>query len=498
MKHRIQIGLAALAIILALPVQAKTASEVFDSVSASVVVVHGHDAKNKAKSQGSGVALPGGTVVTNCHVLKDTASYSVIYRDKTYPAQIKHSDWDRDVCSLSVPGLKAAPATLGATRTLKVGQRVYAIGAPKGLELTMSDGIISSLRELDSGRYIQTTAPISPGSSGGGLFDEEGRLIGLPTFYLDKGQQLNFALPVEWVKDLPGRHSVQAKGGQSETDWLNQAIALEQKEDWPGMLEHAQRWTKAQPRNADAWYVLGVAYGRAGQTSKAIEAYQQALRINPEYAEAWNNLGNANGRAGQTSKAIEAYQQALRINPEYAEAWYNLGIDYADAGQSAKAIEAYQQALRINPEYAEAWNNLGIAYADAGQSAKAIEAYQQALRITPEDAEAWNNLGIAYVKAGQAAKAIETYQQALRITPEYAEAWYNLGNAYVDVDQATKAIESYQQALRINPEYASAWNNLGIAYRITGQTSRVMEVYRRLKTLDTSRAERFFTKIVLP
>jgi Flp pilus assembly protein TadD len=430
MKHRIQIGLAALAIILALPVQAKTASEVFDSVSASVVVVHGHDAKNKAKSQGSGVALPGGTVVTNCHVLKDTASYSVIYRDKTYPAQIKHSDWDRDVCSLSVPGLKAAPATLGATRTLKVGQRVYAIGAPKGLELTMSDGIISSLRELDSGRYIQTTAPISPGSSGGGLFDEEGRLIGLPTFYLDKGQQLNFALPVEWVKDLPGRHSVQAKGGQSETDWLNQAIALEQKEDWPGMLEHAQRWTKAQPRNADAWYVLGVAYGRAGQTSKAIEAYQQALRINPEYAEAWNNLG--------------------------------------------------------------------IAYADAGQSAKAIEAYQQALRITPEDAEAWNNLGIAYVKAGQAAKAIETYQQALRITPEYAEAWYNLGNAYVDVDQATKAIESYQQALRINPEYASAWNNLGIAYRITGQTSRVMEVYRRLKTLDTSRAERFFTKIVLP
>jgi tetratricopeptide (TPR) repeat protein len=268
-----------------------------------------------------------------------------------------------------------------------VGQRVYAIGAPKGLELTMSDGIISSLRELDSGRYIQTTAPISPGSSGGGLFDEEGRLIGLPTLYLDKGQQLNFALPVEWVKDLPGRHSVQAKGGQNETDWMNQAIALEEKEDWPRLLEHAQRWTKTQPKNADAWYGLGVAYANAGQANKAIEAYQQALRIDPEDAQAWFNLGSDYDNAGQATKAIEAYQQALRIDPEYAKAWNSLGIAYVKTGQSAKAIETYQQALRVNPEHAKAWI----------KAIKAIEAYPSDfmnLLITIHNTMFWLGAGV--------------------------------------------------------------------------------------------------------
>jgi S1-C subfamily serine protease len=102
-------------------------------------------------------------------------------------------------------GYSAPAVVIGSTKTLKVGAKVYAIGAPKGLELTLSDGIVSSLREVDGGQYIQTTAAISPGSSGGGLFDENGALVGLTTFYLAEGQNLNFAVPVEWVKELPKR-----------------------------------------------------------------------------------------------------------------------------------------------------------------------------------------------------------------------------------------------------------------------------------------------------
>jgi serine protease Do len=71
-------------------------------------------------------------------------------------------------------GYIAPAVVVGSTKSLKVGAKVYAIGAPKGLELTLSDGIVSSLREVEGGQYIQTTAAISPGSSGGGLFDENG------------------------------------------------------------------------------------------------------------------------------------------------------------------------------------------------------------------------------------------------------------------------------------------------------------------------------------
>ena len=490
--------LTAVPLLTAFAIHAKTASEVYEQAAKSTVVVENIDAQGKTQSMGSGVVLTDGNVVTNCHVIKRASWLKVRSEDKEHPATLRYSDWDRDVCSLSIAGLSAPAVVVGSTKTLKVGAKVYAIGAPKGLKLTLSDGIVSSLRQVEGGHYIQTTAAISPGSSGGGLFDENGALVGLTTFYLAEGQNLNFAVPVEWVNELAKRSARAPAVVQPVTQWLNKTIELERRKDWPVLLEHSRRWTKAQPGSGIAWYSLGIAYFKAGQSAKAIEAYQQALRINPEHAEAWNNLGLAYAEAGQFAKAIEATQQALRINPEYADAWSNLGVTYDAVGQSAKAIEAYQQALRINPEFSEAWTNLGLVYGKAGQSAKAIEATQQALRINPEHAVVWYNLGVTYDAAGQSAKAIEAYQLALRINPEFAEAWDNLGVAYSDAGQSAKAIEAHQQALRINPKHANAWYNLGVAYALSRQRGKVLEVYKRLKTLDPALAERFFNKVVIP
>lgn len=519
-------------LLAAFPVHAKTPGEVYEQAAKSTVVVLNMDGKGKTHGLGSGVILPDRDVVTNCHVVKGAGSLKVRIGKQEYLATLRHSDWDRDVCSLSVSGVSAPAVVIGSTKTLKVGAKVYAIGAPKGLELTLSDGIVSSLREVDGGQYIQTTAAISPGSSGGGLFDENGALVGLTTFYLAEGQNLNFAVPVEWVKELPKRSVKTATDAQTVTQWLNRAVELESRKDWPAAIEHCRRWTQAQPVNARAWYSLGVAYARAGQSANAIEAFKQALRINPEDASAWYNLGIANGKTGQIAQAIEAFQQALRINPEFADAWDNLGTAYNISGQSTKAIEAFQQALRIspehantwnklgtaydesnqsakaietfqqalriNPEHAGAWNNLGVTYARAGQSAKAIEAYQQALRIDPKDADAWFNLGVEYEKADQPAQVIEALQQALRINPEHARAWYNLGIAYGKVDLPANAIEAYQWALRIDPEHVRAWYNLGVEYSLSGQRDKVLEVYKRLKILDPSSAERFFKNVVMP
>jgi tetratricopeptide (TPR) repeat protein len=443
---------------------AKSATEVFEAVAPSVVVVQVEGAGGKVRSFGSGVIVAAGQVVTNCHVVDKAADIRVKRGRLVLLARLRHADWERDVCSLEVAGLAGPAVALGETRSLKVGQKVYVVGAPQGLELTLSDGILSGLREVDGGRYLQITAPISPGSSGGGLFDEQGRLIGLTTFYLGQSQQLNFAVPVEWVTALPQRAARSNRTDTLAGTWLARAIELEESKDWRALSEHAQRWTKAQPNAAAAWYALGIAYDNSGQTAQAIEAYRQALRIQPDNADAWNNLGVAYNDAGQTAQAIETYRQALRIQPDNADAWYNLGNAYSNAGQTAQAIEAYRQALRIRPECAKAWYNLGIAYNDAGQTAQAIEAYRQALRIRPEYAKAWYNLGIAYDDAGQTAQAIEAYRQALRIRPDYADAWYNLG----------------------------------LAYRLAGQRSQVTEVYRRLKQLDPALADEFFEKILVP
>ena len=413
-------------LLLAAPASAETASQMFKQVSPSVVVVLTYDATGKAAELGSGVKLLDGSVATNCHVLKDGTTYRVRYRGKVYPASLDKADWNRDVCSLSVPGLPAPPVVLGSTKTLQVGASVYAIGTPEGLQRTLSEGIVSSLRPVDGGSYIQTTAAISPGSSGGGLFDDHGRLLGLTSFFISKGQQLNFALPVEWIEALPQHATPRVASGTSEVQWLNRAAALETSKDWQGLRALAERWIKAQPRRAIAWGVLGEADGNLGQYAKAIEADRQALQINPQDAKAWNNLGADYDGAGQYAKAIEADRQALQINPRYAKAWYNLGNAYNNAGQYPQAIDADRRALKINPRYAEAWNNLGDAYDQTGQYGRAIDAERQALKINPQLSGSWLLLGLMYWQTGQQGQALTVYQHLKTLDPAKAQMLFDL------------------------------------------------------------------------
>jgi hypothetical protein len=93
-----------------------------------------------------------------------------------------------------------------------VGAKVYALGNPRGLELTLSDGLVSALRRDRDGelKYVQISVPISHGSSGGGLFDTAGRLVGITTAGVDDAQNLNFALPAEWILQLPMRAAGEA------------------------------------------------------------------------------------------------------------------------------------------------------------------------------------------------------------------------------------------------------------------------------------------------
>jgi len=473
---------------------ALTPSQVFEAVKDSVVVVKTFDATGDATSQGSGVLLPGGRVATNCHVIKDGASFQAGRGKRFVAATVYAGDSDKDICLLEAKGIGGKPATLGKASSLKVGVSVYAVGAPKGLELSLSDGIVSQLRG-SSPPFIQTTAAISPGSSGGGLFDSEARLVGFTTLYIDGGQSLNFAMPVEWLADLkPGKHV--ASNQRSQIDWLTHSTALEEKQDWPRLLDWGKQWAKTEPDSSLAWFFIGQAYGKLSQFDQANAAYHQALRNNPEDAVTWNNLGITYKKIKRYDDAIAAYRQALRINPEYADAWYNLGITYEDIKRRDDAIAAYRQALRINPELAEAWNNLGNIYDNFKRYDDAISAYRQALRFNPELAHAWNGMGNIYNSLKRYDDAIAAYRQALRINPEDAKAWYNLGNTYYDLKRYDDTIATYRQALRINPELAEAWYNLGSAYARSGNTTAALQAVKVLRTLDPALAENLFNLIV--
>jgi S1-C subfamily serine protease len=271
---------------------ANAPEQIFVQVSPSVVVVDIFDAEGSSIGLGSGTVIGADQVITNCHVAQKGKSLKVRQSGKTFDATLQYAD--RDLCQLTVPELQAPPDLLGMAAKLKVGQRVYAVGAPKGLELTMSEGLIFSLRAFEGSQYIQTSAAISPGSSGGGLFDDQGRLVGITTFYVAEGQNLNFALPVDWIGELPKRaQATQPLARKGQLDWLNRAEALEKKQDWHGLLKHAQEWVKSVPGSGIAWYSMGIAYDKLKQFNEVIKALREAVRIQPAFAMAWYNLGNS-------------------------------------------------------------------------------------------------------------------------------------------------------------------------------------------------------------
>lgn len=183
----------------------KSTEALFALLAPSTGLVTASSSGRNAKTIGSGVVIGDASLITNCHVVDGHDTIRVKIGGQSYDARPDVADEEFDLCRLTVPGLRAPAVRIGETAAVRVGQKVVAIGAPAGLELTISEGIVSSLRPVSEGTVIQTTAPISPGSSGGGLFDTSGRLIGINTLTHRFGQNLNFAYPADWIQQMRNR-----------------------------------------------------------------------------------------------------------------------------------------------------------------------------------------------------------------------------------------------------------------------------------------------------
>jgi tetratricopeptide (TPR) repeat protein len=411
--------------------------QLFARVAPSVFIVEALGASGQPIASGSGIALSPTEVVTNRHVIEDGITLRIRQGAKTWPAIITHLDSDHDLCELEADGLRAKPAEIRNSSTIKVGERVYAIGAPEGLELTFSEGLISGIREYRDGRVIQTSAAISHGSSGGGLFDVNGRLVGITTFTLMEGQNLNFALPTEWIAGLRAGHRF---SGDARPD-----------------------------KDSPAYHELLL-----------LELAKQA-RDNGDY-----------------KRAIQAEVEATKLVPDEPVAWHNLGNDYSSLNDHEHALAALLKAAELAPNNSTVWDDLGGTYEDLGDYEKAINAHKNAIRLKADDPQHWNDLGTAYHLAQRNADAVAAYLEALRLDPKIAMIWANLGRAYEDLHDYAKARAALEEAIRLDPQLTDAWYVLGELYAASSERDRVLKVYQQLKALDSQKAERFFREIVAP
>ena len=192
---------------------AMTPQDLFAKLSPTIWVVRAQHGDSPTYGMGSAVAIAPRLLVTACHVVASATGVTIARDSGKRVVKIDtvtpDPDHSRDLCLLTTDeALPAVPAVIAPIDSVKVGEKVYAIGSPLGLELSLTDGLVSALRVAQNETLpdIQTTAAIAPGSSGGGLFDEDGRLVGVTVAIASKEtDNLAFAYPAQWVMELPAR-----------------------------------------------------------------------------------------------------------------------------------------------------------------------------------------------------------------------------------------------------------------------------------------------------
>ena len=324
------------------------------------------DANGKEIATGTGFLVSSdGKLITNHHVIEDAASaIAKAENGGLFPVEgVLADDPKNDLVLLKLEGKDLPFLLLGESDKIEVGTRIAVIGSPLGLEGTLSEGIVSAVREDENeGRLIQITAAISPGSSGSPVLNTSGEAIGVATALIRSGQALNFAVPVSIAKGLLVRsHSVSklkvlgtgAAGGESTDE----------------QILSSPEYIAVASAEKNAMHSLG----RKGEDAdlpgfmEMVNAAKVLVGRFPDSALAHDRLGDAYNWMDFWDDAISAYSQAVRLNPSDAVGWCSLGCCYQFKHQYKEAISALQQSVKIAPEYAYGWSHLGQAYALSGR-----------------------------------------------------------------------------------------------------------------------------------
>jgi len=447
--------------------------EIVKKTAASTVVILTYDKDGQSLAQGSGFFInKEGDVITNYHVLEGASRAEVKGSDgKVYPIKLVIAqDKEYDLIRVSTGIPQESVLELSASIP-DAGERIAVIGSPMGLEQTVSDGIVSAVRDVPSfGKIYQITAPISPGSSGSPVVNTRGEVIGIATFQLLEGQNLNFAVPAEEIVKLE----------KTQTMTLNEFVVAEQKKNGDDTQE---------------LLLAGMQFQFNHQYEEAISCFEKLTKKDPRNSFAYFEIGMCNSILERNQEAIEALQESIRIDQNYAPAHRQLGIIYVRLQRFKEAIESYKTSLRIDPDNADAHCNLGLAYASSGRHEEAIAAYKNSIRIDPDVAAAHYHLGRAYETLGRHNEAVTAFKNSIALDPEDPRPYCIMGMSYGLLGRYDEAIEAYKNSIRVDPTLAPPYYQLGLTYVVIGDTGSALEQYRILKDLDNDLAIKLFNLI---
>ena len=414
-----------------------------------MVVVLALDEGGKTMGQGSGVVVGEYEVVTNCHVLgkaadvavRQAADWSVRETYRMAASLLARND-ERDLCLLFVDELPEPPAAqaaqLGAAKVLSVGEEVYAVGAPAGLELSLSRGIVSQLRGAFGKRsapLVQTDAAISPGSSGGGLFNQAGELVGITTFKW-RGESLNFALPAEWIEELRAQ-------GRSKLMEAKRRVECPKNPTYECVIDLALGTANSiNDHHVLAAFLfrgIGEVQAEAGDGSAARQSFAVAIKASSGIDDtislrvlALNAIARAQAEAGDIASGLRT-AHGIHDAEERVMALYGIAGTQAKAGDGEAAKQTFAVAIKAAHDIDDArsrirnLSRIAIAQAEAGDIAGGLRT-AHGIHDAEERVRALYGIARVQAKAGDLQAARRTVDSALAL--EKGHDKYVMGRGY--------------------------------------------------------------------
>lgn len=298
---------------LGLPAAAEVDRAAFIKLASSVLKIESLRVQG-GYSLGSGVVVGAQQVVTSCHVTRDAREVFVIHTGVRWRVRAQAGDLDHDLCVLRVPGLEAAPVELSSARTLRLGQSVNALGYTGGIGIQNSPGEVLALHRLDGANVIQSSNWFSSGASGGGLFDDDMKLVGVLTFRLRGGTADYYSAPVDWLQPLLNatdrEKPVAPLGADPLAFWQRpveqqplflRAAVFRRDENWAALKTIASTWMRADRRDPEPWLLTAVAFENQSRWPEARRALECSLALEPGYAPAMAELAQLEKRQATTT-----------------------------------------------------------------------------------------------------------------------------------------------------------------------------------------------------
>ena len=430
--------------------------ELVKRIKPSAVAIETFDAKGNTLSRGSGFFVTPDRIITNRHVIERSSRVEIHLLDgKKYPVRgVLAVDGEGDLALLQVEVPAGSAVPLPIMRSVPAeGESIVVVGNPYGLEGSVSNGIVSAVREISGyGKIIQITAPISPGSSGSPVVNMAGQVVGVATLQAEQGQSLNFAVPSERIFQLKVNELQSVSSLTAETNknkraaaerLYSQGVAHLSRDDYARAVTYFEKAAEMDPNYAEAWYQAGFCYGLLGRPAEALRASRQAAKLRPEWSATFVNIGASSFALGQFKDAAEAYRQAIRLDDDNPETQYSLGLSLNKLNRTDEEILAYKRTIALKPDHANALERLGLAYFKQKRYADAAAQFEQ-LRTYKPDAKTYNYLGESYLESGKADESLSAFNNAVGYDPDFDKARYNLGRAYVKTGNNEMAQVQYE------------------------------------------------------